>query len=202
MSTDERNERHKKAMERRKAIVDEKIAQATEERGVLIVLTGNGKGKSSSGFGTVVRCLGHGYKAGIVQFIKGTWDCGERDFIQQRCPEVPFHIMGSGFTWETQDRERDIEAAEQAWCEAEKLLQDDSLHLVLLDELTYVLKYGWVPQERIFKALQNRPREQSVIVTGRAASTALKDIADTVSEVTDEKHAFRAGIKARKGVEW
>ncbi|HCS28139.1 MAG TPA: cob(I)yrinic acid a,c-diamide adenosyltransferase [Spongiibacteraceae bacterium] len=202
MSTENRNERHKKAMERRKAIVDEKIAQATEERGVLIVLTGNGKGKSSSGFGTVVRCLGHGYRAGIVQFIKGTWDCGERDFIQQRCPEVPFHIMGSGFTWETQDRERDIEAALQAWEQAELLLQDDSLHLVLLDELTYVLKYGWVSQERIFNALQNRPREQSVIVTGRAASAALKDIADTVSEVSDEKHAFRAGIKARKGVEW
>ena len=198
MSTDERNERHKKAMARRKAIVDEKIALATEERGVLIVLTGNGKGKSSSGFGTVIRCLGHGYKAGIVQFIKGTWDCGERDFIQQRCPEVPFHIMGSGFTWETQDRERDIEAAAQAWEQAEQLLQDESLHLVLLDELTYVLKYGWVSQE----ALQNRPREQSVIVTGRAASAALREIADTVSEVTDEKHAFRAGIKARKGVEW
>ena len=202
MSTDDRNQRHKQAMQRRKALVDEKVAQATEERGVLIVLTGNGKGKSSSGFGTVIRCLGHGYRAGIVQFIKGTWDCGERDFIQQRCPEVPFYIMGSGFTWETQDRERDIQAATEAWEQAETLLRDPSLHLVLLDELTYVLKYGWVPQERIFHALQNRPREQSVIVTGRAASKALRDIADTVSEVTDEKHAFRAGIKARKGVEW
>lgn len=202
MSDRGRNERHKKAMQRRKAVVDEKVAKATEERGVLIVLTGNGKGKSSSGFGTVIRCLGHGYRAGIVQFIKGTWDCGERDFIQQRCPEMPFHIMGSGFTWETQDRERDIQAATEAWEQAETLLQDPSLHLVLLDELTYVLKYGWVSQERIFNALQNRPREQSVIVTGRAASAALRDIADTVSEVCDEKHAFRAGIKARKGVEW
>ncbi|GAB3371720.1 cob(I)yrinic acid a,c-diamide adenosyltransferase [Spongiibacter taiwanensis] len=200
--SEERNQRHKKAMERRKALVDEKVAQATEERGILIVLTGNGKGKSSSGFGSVVRCLGHGYKAGIVQFIKGTWDCGERNFIEQRCPEVPYHVMGSGFTWETQDRDRDIAAAEQAWEKAEELLQDDSLHLVLLDELTYVLKYGWISQERIFSALQNRPAEMSVIVTGRAASAALRDMADTVAEVGDEKHAFRAGIKARRGIDW
>lgn len=201
MSTD-RNERHKKAMQRRKELVDEKVAQAQEERGVLIVLTGNGKGKSSSGFGTVIRCLGHGYKAGIVQFIKGTWDCGERDFILERCPEVPFHIMGTGFTWETQDRDRDIEAANQAWEKAEALLKDESLHLVLLDELTYVLKYGWVTQERIFAALQNRPPEQSVIITGRAASKALCELADTVSVVDVDKHAFQAGIKARKGIEW
>ena len=201
MTTD-RNQRHKSAMQRRKALVDEKIAQANEERGILIVLTGNGKGKSSSGFGSVIRCLGHGYQAGIVQFIKGTWDCGERNFIEQRCPEVPYHVMGSGFTWETQDRERDIAAAEQAWEQAEKLLQDDSLHLVLLDELTYVLKYGWIDQQRIFDAIQQRPAEMSVIVTGRAASKALRELADTVAEVGDEKHAFRAGIKARRGIDW
>lgn len=201
MTTD-RNQRHKSAMQRRKALVDEKIAQANEERGILIVLTGNGKGKSSSGFGSVIRCLGHGYNAGIVQFIKGTWDCGERNFIEQRCPEVPYHVMGSGFTWETQDRERDIAAAEQAWNEAEKLLQDDSLHLVLLDELTYVLKYGWIEQQRIFDAIQQRPADMSVIVTGRAASKALRELADTVAEVGDEKHAFRAGIKARRGIDW
>jgi len=201
MTTD-RNQRHKSAMQRRKALVDEKIAQANEERGIVIVLTGNGKGKSSSGFGSVIRCLGHGYQAGIVQFIKGTWDCGERNFIEQRCPEVPYHVMGSGFTWETQDRERDIAAAEQAWEQAEKLLQDDSLHLVLLDELTYVLKYGWIDQQRIFDAIQQRPAEMSVIVTGRAASKALREIADTVAEVGDEKHAFRAGIKARRGIDW
>ena len=201
MTTD-RNQRHKSAMQRRKALVDEKIAQANEERGIVIVLTGNGKGKSSSGFGSVIRCLGHGYQAGIVQFIKGTWDCGERNFIEQRCPEVPYHVMGSGFTWETQDRERDIAAAEQAWEQAEKLLQDDSLHLVLLDELTYVLKYGWIEQQRIFDAIQQRPADMSVIVTGRAASKALREIADTVAEVGDEKHAFRAGIKARRGIDW
>ncbi len=202
MSTDQRNERHKKAMQRRKELVDENVAQANEERGILIVLTGNGKGKSSSGFGSVIRCLGHGYKAGIVQFIKGTWDCGERNFIEQNCPDVPYHVMGSGFTWETQDRERDIQAAELAWEQAEALLKDDSLHLVLLDELTYVLKYGWIDQQRIFDAIQHRPPEMSVIVTGRAASKALRDIADTVAEIGDEKHAFRAGIKARRGIDW
>lgn len=197
-----RNQRHQKAMQRRKALVDDKIAQATEERGIVIVLTGNGKGKSSSGFGSVIRCLGHGYQAGIVQFIKGTWDCGERNFIEQRCPELPYHVMGSGFTWETQDRQRDIAAAEQAWEKAEQLLKDDTLHLVLLDELTYVLKYGWIDQQRIFDAIQNRPAEMSVIVTGRAASKALRELADTVAEVGDEKHAFRAGIKARRGIDW
>ncbi|MBD2858682.1 cob(I)yrinic acid a,c-diamide adenosyltransferase [Spongiibacter sp. KMU-158] len=202
MNNTDRNQRHQKAMKRRKALVDEKIAQANEERGILIVLTGNGKGKSSSGFGSVIRCLGHGYNAGIVQFIKGTWDCGERNFIEQRCPEVPYHVMGSGFTWETQDRDRDIAAATEAWEKAEQLLKDDSLHLVLLDELTYVLKYGWIEQQRIFDAIQNRPPEMSVIVTGRAASKALRELADTVAEVGDEKHAFRAGIKARRGIDW
>lgn len=197
-----RETRHKNAMQRRKALVDEKVAEASTEKGVLIVLTGNGKGKSSSGFGSVIRCIGHGYNAAVVQFIKGTWDCGERNFLQQRCPEVPYHVMGSGFTWETQDRQRDIAAAEQAWEKAEQLLRDDSLHLVLLDELTYVLKYGWIEQERIYSAIANRPAEMSVIITGRAASKRLREMADTVADVVDEKHAFRAGIKARKGVDW
>ena len=192
---------HEERMARKKAVVDQKIAKATEERGVLILLKGNGKGKSSSAFGTMARSVGHGQRAAVIQFIKGRTETGEFKLFKDH-PQIDWHVMGHGFTWETQDRERDIEAALQAWEQAELLLQDDSLHLVLLDELTYVLKYGWVSQERIFNALQNRPREQSVIVTGRAASAALKDIADTVSEVSDEKHAFRAGIKARKGVEW
>lgn len=202
MTDNDQAQRHKRRMQRRKAAVDSRVAQATEDRGVLIVLTGSGKGKSSSGFGTVIRCLGHGYRAGIVQFIKGTWDCGEREFIQTRCPEVPYHVMGSGFTWETQDRDRDMQAAGEAWSQAEKLLQDESLRLVLLDELTYVIKYQWIDAERIYEALRNRPESQSVIVTGRGAPPALRELADTVSDISAEKHAFRAGIKAQKGVEW
>lgn len=194
--------KHQQKMQKKKAIIDAKVANATEERGVLILLTGNGKGKSSSGFGTVIRCIGHGYKAAVVQFIKGTWDCGERNFIQQRCPEVPFIVMGSGFTWETQNKAQDKEAAQLAWQQTKKLLQDPSLHLVLLDEITYVLKYGYLDAEEVYEALRNRPRDQSVIVTGRGAPPALKELADTVSIIDDKKHAFRAGIKARKGVEW
>ncbi|WP_286693897.1 cob(I)yrinic acid a,c-diamide adenosyltransferase [Spongiibacter sp. UBA1325] len=198
----EEEKRHQQRMQRKKALIDAKVAKATEERGVLIVLSGPGKGKSSSGFGTVIRCIGHGYKAAVVQFIKGTWDCGERNFLQQRCPEVPFIVMGSGFTWETQSRERDREAAQQAWQQTKTLLNDASLHLVLLDELTYILKYGYIDAEEVYEALRNRPREQSVIITGRGAPPALKELADTVSMIDDKKHAFRAGIKARKGVEY
>ncbi|WP_373088072.1 cob(I)yrinic acid a,c-diamide adenosyltransferase [Zhongshania sp.] len=195
-------EKHQKRMQIKKAMIDEKVAQATEERGVLIVLSGPGKGKSSSGFGTVIRALGHGYKAAVVQFIKGTWDCGERNFIQQRCPEVPFIVMGSGFTWETQSKEQDREAAQQAWQKTKLLLQDETIHLVLLDEITYVLKYGYLDADEVYDALRNRPREQSVIVTGRGAPVPLKQLADTVSMIDDTKHAFHNGIKARKGVEW
>lgn len=198
----EEEKRHQQRMQKKKALIDAKVAKATEERGVLIVLSGPGKGKSSSGFGTVIRCIGHGYKAAVVQFIKGTWDCGERNFLQQRCPEVPFIVMGSGFTWETQSRERDREAAQQAWQQTKTLLNDTSLHLVLLDELTYILKYGYIDAEEVYEALRNRPREQSVIITGRGAPPALKELADTVSMIDDKKHAFRAGIKARKGVEY
>lgn len=198
----EEEKRHQQRMQKKKALIDAKVAKATEERGVLIVLSGPGKGKSSSGFGTVIRCIGHGYKAAVVQFIKGTWDCGERNFLQQRCPEVPFIVMGSGFTWETQSRERDREAAQQAWQQTKTLLSDASLHLVLLDELTYILKYGYIDTEEVYEALRNRPREQSVIITGRGAPPALKELADTVSMIDDKKHAFRAGIKARKGVEY
>ena len=139
--TDE-EQRHRERMAKKKALIDARVAQATEERGVLIVLSGPGKGKSSSGFGSIIRCVGHGYKAAVVQFIKGTWDCGERNFLQQFCPDTPFVVMGSGFTWETQSKAQDREAAQQAWQTAKTLLADDSLHLVLLDELTYMLKYG------------------------------------------------------------
>lgn len=199
--TDE-EQRHRERMAKKKALIDARVAQATEERGVLIVLSGPGKGKSSSGFGSIIRCVGHGYKAAVVQFIKGTWDCGERNFLQQFCPDTPFVVMGSGFTWETQSKAQDREAAQQAWQTAKTLLADDSLHLVLLDELTYMLKYGYIDADEVYETLRNRPREMSVIITGRGAPPALKALADTVSMIDDKKHAFRDGIKARKGVDW
>ena len=199
--TDE-EQRHRERMAKKKALIDARVAQATEERGVLIVLSGPGKGKSSSGFGSIIRCVGHGYKAAVVQFIKGTWDCGERNFLQQFCPDTPFVVMGSGFTWETQSKAQDREAAQQAWQTAKTLLADDSLHLVLRDELTYMLKYGYIDADEVYETLRNRPREMSVIITGRGAPPALKALADTVSMIDDKKHAFRDGIKARKGVDW
>lgn len=199
---DDRAARHKVRMQRKKEIIDAKVAKATIERGIVILLSGNGKGKSSSAFGTLIRCIGHGYRAGVVQFIKGTWDCGERNFIQKLCPEVPFHVMGTGFTWETQDQERDKKAAEAAWEEAEKLLKDESLRLVVFDEITYVLRYKYLDLERVLEAIRNRPKDMTVIVTGRGAPKELEELADTVSEVRDVKHAFRAGIKAQKGIEW
>ena len=199
--TDE-EQRHRERMAKKKALIDARVAKATEERGVLIVLSGPGKGKSSSGFGTVIRCIGHGYKAAVVQFIKGTWDCGERNFLQQFCPDTPFIVMGSGFTWETQSKAQDREVAQQAWQKTKALLKDESLHLLLLDELTYMLKYGYIDADEVYDALKQRPPEMSVIITGRGAPPALKELADTVSMIDDKKHAFRDGVKARKGVDW
>ena len=199
--TDE-EQRHRERMAKKKALIDARVAKATEERGVLIVLSGPGKGKSSSGFGTVIRCIGHGYKAAVVQFIKGTWDCGERNFLQQFCPDTPFIVMGSGFTWETQSKAQDREAAQKAWQKTKALLKDESLHLLLLDELTYMLKYGYIDADEVYDALKQRPPEMSVIITGRGAPPALKELADTVSMIDDKKHAFRDGVKARKGVDW
>ncbi|GAA6146446.1 MAG: cob(I)yrinic acid a,c-diamide adenosyltransferase [Thalassolituus sp.] len=195
-----KNERHKKKSQKQKEKVDAGIAKATEERGIVIVITGNGKGKSTSGFGTVARAVGHGYKAAVVQFIKGQWDCGERNLLQQN--GVPFAVMGTGFTWETQDRAADMAAAEEVWAEAKKFLADPQYHVVLLDELTYMLGYDYLNSEEVLDAIRNRPAEQSVVVTGRGAIKPLRDLADTISEIKDEKHAYRAGIKARKGVDW
>ena len=194
--------RYKKRMQRRKEAIDKKVAAATEERGIVIILTGPGKGKSSSGFGNVIRCLGHGFKAGVVQFIKGTWDCGERNFLEAGVPGLEFHVMGTGFTWETQDLEKDKAAALEAWRHAEALLNNPDIRLVLFDELTYVINYGHIPVEDVIHALENRPKDQSVIITGRGAPTPLLKFADTVSEIKDVKHAFRGGIKAQKGIDF
>ena len=200
MSNQDDKQKHKKRMEAQKAKVDERIAQATEERGILIVITGNGKGKSTSGFGTVPRAVGHGQKAAVVQFVKGTWPCGERDLLQQ--VGVPFHVMGTGFTWETQDKDTDIAAATKAWEQAKVWLKDDTIDVVLLDEITYMVTYKYIDLDDVLDALANRPKEQSVVVTGRACHRAIIDLADTVSEVRSQKHAFDAGIMARKGIDW
>jgi len=205
--TDEKSQRHQERMQQRKEIVDAKIARATEDRGVVIVLTGDGKGKSSSGFGTALRCLGHGYKVAIVQFIKGTWECGEKNFLTESIfrgenSKLEYYVMGTGFTWETQNAELDKAAAEKAWAECEHVFNDPGVHLVLLDELTYMLNYKYLDKEKVINAIKNRPVNQNVIITGRGAKQYLQDLADTFSEVKAIKHAFEQGIKAQKGIEW
>ena len=197
----DKNEAHKKRAANRKAVIDAKIAKATEIRGVLILLKGPGKGKSSSAFGTMARSVGHGKKCAVIQFIKGRTETGEYKLFKDH-PQVDWHVMGHGFTWETQDREQDIKAAEQAWAVAEKLLQDDSYDMLVFDEMSYMFKYGYLDVEPVVEALKSRPRMQSVIITGRTMATPLQDVADTISVVQDERHAFRLGVKAQQGIEF
>ena len=193
---------HKKKMEKLKSSVDASIAAADAERGVSILLTGNGKGKSSSAFGMVIRSLGYNLRAGVVQFIKGEQLSGEELYLRDRCPEVSFYQMGTGFTWDTQDRSGDIAAAIRTWDEATKMLVDPSYNLVVLDELTYMLSFKYLDEAEVIRVLKDRPKEQSVIVTGRGGGSALVDWADTVSEVKDIKHAYNSGVKARRGVDY
>ncbi|HXU93456.1 MAG TPA: cob(I)yrinic acid a,c-diamide adenosyltransferase [Gallionella sp.] len=196
----ERDERHRARMERQKAVVDAKIASATVERGVVVVNTGNGKGKSTAGFGMVARALGHGMRVGVVQFIKGSSTTGEEAFFR-RFPEVEYHVMGEGFTWETQDRARDTAAAQAAWAVAGGMLRNSDIALVLLDELNIALKLGYVAVDDVLAALRARPAAQHVVITGRGAPDALIDCADTVTDMHLVKHAFQAGIRAQQGVE-
>ena len=198
----EKNEAHKKKMQKQKENVDAHIAAADEERGIALLLTGNGKGKSSSGFGMVLRALGYDQKVGVVQFIKGVQLSGEEIFLKEKMPEVDFYQMGTGFTWNTQDRTSDIEAAERTWEQAARMLKDPNLDLVLLDELTYMIAYKYLDEQMIVDAIANRPPEQSVIVTGRGGGSSLREVCDTVSEVKEVKHAYKAGVKARKGVDY
>ena len=193
-------EQHRVRMARKKAVVDASIAQATIERGVVIVNTGNGKGKSTAGFGMIARALGHGMHVGVVQFIKGSFSTGEEAFFR-RFPEVSYHVMGDGFTWETQDKERDIASATAAWGKACELLSDESVAVVLLDELNIALKMKYIQIDTIISALQARPAQQHVVITGRGAPEALIEFADTVTEMTLLKHAYHAGVKAQNGVE-
>lgn len=219
---DRRDSKHKKAMQKQKTNVDATVAAADLERGVAILLTGNGKGKSSSAFGMVMRALGYGYKVGVVQFIKGEMLSGEEIYLKEHFgqredltaqdlkgddlkstdSQLEFYQMGTGFTWDTQDRSADIEAAIRTWAVAKPMLSDERFHLVVLDELTYMLAYDYLDEDDVLTTLANRPSNQSVVVTGRGGGAKLQAIMDTVSEVKDIKHAFNNGIKARKGVDY
>lgn len=199
--TEARNKRHKKAMQRKKEHIDSRIAEATIDKGLLLVLTGNGKGKSSSAFGMLARSVGHGLRCGVVQFIKGQWECGEQMLFEAN-PLVKFHVMNTGFTWDTQDRELDIVAAKATWEKASALLANPDVDVVILDELTYMLTYGYLDKEAVLQALENRPARQHAIVTGRNASKELIAMADTVTELGDTKHAFNAGVKVQKGIDY
>ena len=192
---------HEERMSAKKAVIDARIAKATEERGVTILLRGNGKGKSSSAFGTMMRSLGHGKKAAVVQFVKGRIETGEYKFFKDY-PGLDWHVMGHGFTWETQDKANDIAAAEQAWEITQGLLQDPSIDLLVLDEMAYVFKYNYLPLEPVLEAVAKRPHDQTVIITGRVMPEALVEYADTISTVKDDGHAFRIGVKAQAGIEF
>ncbi|ALH99992.1 cob(I)yrinic acid a,c-diamide adenosyltransferase [Pseudomonas sp. FW306-02-F02-AA] len=197
----DRDERHLARMLRKKAVIDERIANSPNECGLLLVLSGNGKGKSSSAFGMLARAMGHGMQCGVVQFIKGRSSTGEELFFRRFPEQVRFHVMGEGFTWETQDRQRDIAAAEAAWDVSRELLRDPAIGLVVLDELNIALKHGYLDLDQVLSDLQARPPMQHVVVTGRGAKPEMIELADTVTEMGMIKHAFQAGIKAQKGVE-
>jgi cob(I)alamin adenosyltransferase len=201
-SEEELNRRHAEKMAKRKAARAKILATKTEERGLVIVHTGTGKGKSTAAFGMVMRCLGHGMRVGIVQFIKGAWDTGERHVLA-RFPElVTCRAMGEGFTWDTQDRARDIAAARAAWEQAKALIADPSYRLVLLDELNIVLRYDYLPIAEVVETLKGKPRDLHLVITGRNAKPELIDIADLVTEMTLVKHPFRSGVKAQAGIEF
>ncbi len=201
MSIEENKEaRHKARQQKVKEQVDAKIAAAQEEKGLLLIITGNGKGKSTSGFGTIARAVGHGLTCSVAQFIKGTWDNGERNLLEKL--GVEFQVMATGFTWETQNKTADTEAAQLVWKECKRMLKDDSINVILFDELTYMVSYGYIDLDEVVEALNNRPKMQSVVITGRGAHRTLIEMADTVSEVKNVKHAFESGVKALKGVDW
>jgi cob(I)alamin adenosyltransferase len=200
MQGESKDTRHAARMARKKSVIDAAIAAATDERGLLIVITGNGKGKSTSAFGTVARALGHGMKVGVCQFIKSRTDTGEEAFLGRQ-PGVEWHVLGGGFTWDTQSREQDIATAQRGWEVARRMLADPAYQLVVLDELTYLLSYGYLDADEVLDTLARRPPMQHVIVTGRGAPDALIELADTVSIIADEKHAYRAGVKAQPGID-
>ena len=196
------NAAHREKMARRKAARDRVLATKTEERGLIIVHTGTGKGKTTAAFGMVLRCIGHGMRVGIVQFVKGAWGTGERDVLAKFPELVTCRAMGEGFTWDTQDRARDIAAARAAWELAKEMIADPSYNLILLDELNIVLRYDYLPLDEVLGVLRAKPRDLHIVVTGRNAKPELIELADLVTEMTLVKHPFRAGVKAQRGIEF
>ncbi|EPY4667024.1 TPA: cob(I)yrinic acid a,c-diamide adenosyltransferase [Klebsiella pneumoniae] len=194
------DERYRERQQRLKDKVDARVAAAQDERGIVMVYTGNGKGKTTAAFGTATRAVGHGKKVGVIQFIKGTWPNGERNLLEPH--GVEFQVMATGFTWNTQDRDSDTAACLAVWEHARRMLADDQLDLVLLDELTYMVAYDYLPLESVLSALRERPAHQSVIITGRGCHRDIIELADTVSELRPVKHAFDAGIKAQMGIDY
>ncbi|MBN3145518.1 cob(I)yrinic acid a,c-diamide adenosyltransferase [Pectobacterium brasiliense] len=194
------DERHQQRQQRLKEKVDARIAAANETRGILIVFTGNGKGKTTATFGTVTRAIGHGLRAGVIQFIKGEWPNGEKNLLQQH--GVEFQVMATGFTWDTQNRQTDTEAAQLVWQHGKRMLADPQLDLVVLDELTYMISYDYLDLSDVVTALKQRPAGQTVIITGRGCHRDLLEMADTVTEMRPVKHAFDSGIQAQQGIDW
>ncbi|NIF21940.1 cob(I)yrinic acid a,c-diamide adenosyltransferase [Candidatus Pantoea multigeneris] len=193
-------QRHQQRQQRLKEQVDARIAAATEVRGILMVFTGNGKGKTTAAFGTALRACGHGKRVGVIQFIKGEWPNGERNLLEPH--GVEFQVMATGFTWDTQNRQTDTEACLGVWQHALRMLADKRLDLVILDEITYMVSMDYLPLEALVSALQHRPAHQSVIITGRGCHRTLTEMADTVTEMRPVKHAFDAGIQAQQGIDW
>ena len=202
MTEAERDAYHAEKMKKKKAARDKILATKTEERGLVIVHTGKGKGKSTAAFGMVFRAIGHGFRVGVVQFVKGAWGTGERDILQKFPDLVTIKAMGEGFTWDVADRQRDLSAARAAWEEAKRMIADPAYRMVLLDELNIVLRYDYLPLGEVLEVLRNKPRDTHVIITGRNAKDELIEIADLVTEMTEIKHPFRAGVKAQAGIEF
>ncbi len=202
MTEAELDARHAEKMRKKKAARDKILATKTEERGLLIVHTGKGKGKSTAAMGMAMRCVGHGMRVAIVQFVKGVWETGERDVLAKFPDQVTIKAMGEGFSWETQDRQRDLAAARQAWDAAKELMADPSYKMIILDELNIVLRYDNLPLDEVVETLRNKPRDLHVVVTGRNAKEALIEAADLVTEMEMIKHPFRAGVKAQAGIEF
>ena len=200
--TEDDNARHHEKMQKKKAARDKIMAGKTIEKGLLIVHTGKGKGKSTAGFGMVFRAIGHGMRVGVVQFVKGAWGTGERTVLEKFPELVTIKAMGEGFTWETQDRERDIAHARAAWEEAKRMIADPAYAMVMLDELNIVLRYDYLPLNEVLDVLHNKPPEKHVIVTGRNAREELIELADLVTEMELVKHPFRSGVKAQAGIEF
>jgi len=202
MTTDQEAARHKAKMEKRKAVQDAEVASKTVEKGLLIVNTGPGKGKSTAAFGLILRALGHGWRIGVVQFIKGAWSTGERKALDAFGDQVSWHSMGEGFTWETQDKARDIAAAERAFAKAKELMADPTIRLLVLDELNIALRYDYLPLAEVVETLRARRPDLHIVVTGRNAKPELIEAADLVTEMTLVKHHFAAGVKAQQGIEF